>query len=81
MLVSGSCDIVSDTSIVAFTGFGESQLDFTFGVWHEKDDFIAMRNSILTDIKTRFADEGIEIPFPHRVIVTPEPEPKPDSSA
>lgn len=56
--------------LVAFTGFGESQLDFFLGVWHEKDDFIVMRNSILRDIKTGLEHAGIEIPYPHRVVVT-----------
>lgn len=55
--------------LVAFTGFGESQLDFTLGVWHEREDFVALRNLILSDIKKRFEAEGIEIPFPHRVVV------------
>ncbi len=61
--------------LVAFTGFGESQLEFFLGVWHERDDFIPMRNSILNDIKLRFDQEGIEIPFPHRVLVTRTEEP------
>ncbi|MFT5468498.1 MAG: small-conductance mechanosensitive channel [Verrucomicrobiales bacterium] len=59
--------------LVAFTGFGESQLDFTLGVWHEREDFLELRNSILSDIKERFAEEGIEIPFPHRVVVQQSP--------
>ncbi|MEM7698563.1 MAG: mechanosensitive ion channel family protein [Verrucomicrobiota bacterium] len=58
--------------LIAFTGFGESQLDFKFGVWHEKNDWIPMRNSILTDLKKALEAEGIEIPFPHRVVITPE---------
>ncbi|MDF1659270.1 MAG: mechanosensitive ion channel family protein [Verrucomicrobiales bacterium] len=56
--------------LIAFTGFGESELSFKYGVWHEKDDWIAMRNAILTDLKNTLEDEGIEIPYPHRVIVS-----------
>lgn len=64
--------LVEPEPLVAFTDFGESGLEFTFGVWHEKNDFVEMRNSILTSIKNRFDEEGIEIPYPHRVIVSPE---------
>lgn len=60
--------------LISFTGFGESQLDFKFGVWHEKDDWIPMRNAILTDLKRELEREGIEIPFPHRVVVAPAVE-------
>ncbi len=60
--------------LICFTGFGESQLDFKFGVWHEKDDWIAMRNAILTDLKKALEDAGIEIPFPHRVLLQPDAE-------
>lgn len=60
--------------LICFTGFGESQLDFKFGVWHEKEDWIPMRNAILTDLKKAFEREGIEIPFPHRMILTPDAE-------
>ena len=42
-----------------------------YGVWHEKDDWIAMRNAILTDLKRALEAEGIEIPYPHRVVVSP----------
>lgn len=68
--------LVEPEPLIAFTGFGESSLEFKFGVWHEKDDFIEMRNSILTSIKKRFDEEKIEIPYPHRVIVSPVPETK-----
>jgi small-conductance mechanosensitive channel len=56
--------------IILFRGFGESSLDFLFGVWFAKEDFIQLRNSIYREIKERFDQEGIEIPFPHRTIYT-----------
>ncbi|MAS93620.1 MAG: mechanosensitive ion channel protein [Verrucomicrobiales bacterium] len=56
--------------LISFTGFGESELKFKYGVWHEKDDWIPMRNAILTDLKKALEAEGIEIPYPHRVVVT-----------
>ena len=51
--------------IVIFNGFGNSSLDFLFGVWAVKSDFLKLKNSITEDVKRRFDEEGIEIPFPH----------------
>lgn len=68
--------LVEPEPLVALTGFGESELKFLLGVWHEKDDFIEMRNSILRDIKARFDKDGIEIAYPHRVIIN-----RPDGAA
>jgi small-conductance mechanosensitive channel len=51
--------------LILFKGFGSSSLDFLFGVWFAKADFLALRNSILKEIHDRFREEGIEIPFPH----------------
>jgi len=52
--------------LVLFKGFGASSLDFMLGVWFEKSDLLKLRTSIMADIKRRFDEEGIEIPFPHR---------------
>lgn len=57
-------------SLVLFKGFGDSALLFLFGVWCINEDFLALRNSITYEIKQRFDDEGIEIPFPHRTLYT-----------
>lgn len=54
--------------VVIFKGFGDSALEFLFAPWFAKQDFILLRNSILREIKTKFDDEGIEIPFPHRTL-------------
>tara|TARA_R110002096_G_scaffold54517_18_gene140663 strand:- start:22296 stop:22496 length:201 start_codon:yes stop_codon:yes gene_type:complete len=59
--------------LVAFTRFGESQLDFSLGVWHEKNDFIMERNSFLRDVKPGLEKAGIAIPYPHREILMPPP--------
>ena len=58
------------TPIVLFKGFGDSALNFLLGVWFEKADMLNLRNSIMKDIKKRFDEEGIEIPFPHRTLYT-----------
>lgn len=56
--------------LILFKGFGNSSLDFLFGVWFSKTDFIALRNSIQHEIHQRFKEEGIEIPFPHLTVYT-----------
>jgi small-conductance mechanosensitive channel len=56
--------------IIVFQDFGESSLNFLFGVWFAKENFLVLRNSIMAEIKERFDAEGIEIPFPHRTLYT-----------
>lgn len=56
--------------MVAFTGFGDSALNIFMGVWFSKTDYLALRDSLLPEIKRRFDEEGIEIPFPHRTVYT-----------
>ena len=51
--------------LILFDRFGDSALQFRFGLWFEKSNYLALRNSILTELKERFDKEGIEIPFPH----------------
>jgi len=54
--------------VVIFDGFGESSLNFLFGVWATQQNFLKLKNGIQEDIKARFDAEGIEIPFPHRTL-------------
>ncbi len=56
--------------ILIFQGFMDSAQEILFGVWFEKSDYLVLRNSILKEVKKRFDEEGIEIPFPHRTIYT-----------
>jgi small-conductance mechanosensitive channel len=56
--------------VIVFQDFGDSSLNFLFGVWFAKADFLVLRNSIMAEIKERFDAEGIEIPFPHRSLYT-----------
>jgi small-conductance mechanosensitive channel len=51
--------------LIVMTGFGQSSIDFLFGVWVAKENFIKVKNSIQDAVKIRFDEEGIEIPFPH----------------
>lgn len=54
--------------LILFNSFGESALEFKFGLWFEKSNYLKLRNSILTEIKERFDKEGIEIPYPQLTI-------------
>jgi len=54
--------------LILFKDFGNSALEFLFGVWFVKTDYFLLRNSIMQEIKERFDAEGIEIPFPHRTL-------------
>jgi small-conductance mechanosensitive channel len=64
--------------LILFTDFGESSMDFLFGLWFVKSDFVVLKNSIMQQIKERFDAEGIEFAFPHRVLLTgAEPQARP----
>jgi len=56
--------------IFVFLNFGNSALEFLFGVWFKREDFFVLKSSIMQEIKERFDAEGIEIPFPHRTLYT-----------
>lgn len=56
--------------VIIFKGFGDSALEFLFAPWFAKQDYIALRNSILKEVKNKFDEEKIEIPFPHRTLYT-----------
>ncbi len=51
--------------VFIFEGFGSSSIDLFLGVWAATPDFLKLKNSIQMEIKKRFEEEGIEIPFPH----------------
>lgn len=50
---------------ILFQTFGDSSINITFGVWFEKSNYSAVKNSVFIEIKEAFDREGIEIPFPH----------------
>jgi len=54
--------------LVIFQEFGDSSINFTFAVWIQRTDFLRLRNSLQDEIKARFDQEGIEIPFPQRTL-------------
>lgn len=58
--------------LIVFQRFGSSSIDVLFGIWFEKSNFLAVKNSVFQEIKKAFDQEGIEIPFPHVSIYTGE---------
>ena len=51
--------------LIFFKGFGNSSIDLTLLVWSTKADWLNVKNGMYEEIKKRFDEEGIEIPFPH----------------
>ncbi len=49
---------------------GGLNLWILFAPWFAKADYVALRNSLLVEVKRRFDEEGIEIPFPHSTLYT-----------
>lgn len=51
--------------LIVFEAFGTSSIDLLFLVWAPVNEFLLLKNSLQEEIKNRFDEEGIEIPFPH----------------
>ena len=58
--------------LILAKNFGTSGIDFLFGLWFEKNNYVKLRNEIFHSISKTFAREGIEIPFPHMTLYTGE---------
>lgn len=54
--------------LIVFDAFGDSSLNLLFAVWATREKWLDLKNSIQEEIKSRFDEEGIEIPFPHRTL-------------
>jgi small-conductance mechanosensitive channel len=50
---------------IIFDAFGTSSIDLSFRIWAPVDEWILLKNTIQEEIKRRFDEQGIEIPFPH----------------
>lgn len=50
---------------IIFEAFGTSSIDLDFRIWAPSDEWILLKNTIQEEIKQRFDEAGIEIPFPH----------------
>jgi small-conductance mechanosensitive channel len=60
--------LIEPEPVVVFEGFGDSSINFLFGVWATQENWLRVKNGIQEEIKARFDAEGIEIPFPHRTL-------------
>lgn len=56
--------------IIIFDNFGNSSINLLLLVWALTPEWIKLKNTILSEIKARFDEEGIEIPFPHVSLYT-----------
>ena len=56
--------------LIIFDAFGTSSIDLLFLVWAPVDEFVLLKNTIQEEVKTKFDEEGIEIPFPHVSLYT-----------
>jgi small-conductance mechanosensitive channel len=54
--------------LIVITGFGDSAIQFHYGVWVTQANFMELKNSIQEGIKKAFDAAGIEMPFPQRVV-------------
>ncbi|MCX7655759.1 MAG: mechanosensitive ion channel [Treponemataceae bacterium] len=50
--------------LIVFEKFDSSGISILVGLWFEKSNYLALKNSIMKDIHIRFKEEGIEIPYP-----------------
>lgn len=56
--------------LVIFSGYGNSSIDMLLVAWVVKTDWLKVKNILMEEIKKRFDQEGIEIPFPHLSLYT-----------
>jgi small-conductance mechanosensitive channel len=60
--------------IFVFDGFGESAMKAQILVFTVSDNLQILKNELYADIKRRFDNEGIQMPYPTRVLVMAQPE-------
>jgi small-conductance mechanosensitive channel len=54
--------------LIVFTDFGDSGLQFLFGVWFYKPDYLELKNSLMQQIKESFEAEDIQFAYPARML-------------
>lgn len=59
----------SPAPAIMFTGFGDSSLNLHIGAWCKTEIYHGLRYRLATDLLEAFRKEGINIPFPTRVVV------------
>lgn len=74
--VAGIDNLLEDRPVdVLFTSFGGSSVDLVVRFWSDNSrpgGWLASRSEIIERIHRRFAEEGIEIPFPIRTLDLPK---------
>lgn len=53
------------TPLIVFEAFGSSSINLLFLTWAPRTEYLQLKNTLQEEIKARFDEEGIEIPFPH----------------
>lgn len=54
--------------------FGQSSIDLQFSVWAARENFLTVKTAMYIEIQRTFAEKGITIPFPQRVVhYAPDP--------
>jgi len=48
--------------------FGESGVHLQYSVWTQRQNYLHVKNQFQTEIIKKFSEEGIEIPYPQRVV-------------
>lgn len=61
--------------VVIHQGYGDSAILLQFSVWAPRTEFLKTKNELLLAIKEAFDREGVEIPFPQRVVHARAPAP------
>ena len=56
------------TPVIMFNEFKDSGIEMMLGLWFAKDDFTDLKNSIMTDIASRFSRDGIRFAHPNRTV-------------
>lgn len=51
--------------LIIFEAFGASSIDLLFLVWAPVDEYTLVKNTIQEEVKAKFDENGIEIPYPH----------------
>lgn len=62
--------------LIILQNFGTNGIELTFAVWHERENFLKVKNSVFLAIKETFAQEGIEIPV-HQISIYAGEQTKP----
>lgn len=56
--------------VTIIESFGDSGISILFGVWSNTQDFWDLKNALMLRIKDVFEQNKIEIPYPHRQLVS-----------